>query len=317
MIDVDGHKDRLVPFQSLSPHEKLNCLADTAAKSLLRWVLEQDQPGEVPNHIYGEGIRVTMMNTMRQQPKKITGNPTNTLSQTIFWNAMARELRELDEKGILEQEDFHLVNWEAMGKALESRSPQFCTWVTKHVSGQCGVGSKMFKWKYWDTSNCPCCDEPNETTLHLSKCNSEHMLTAFAAQTLKFLDWLEEANTSPDIIAYFTTVLQQHDCPEDGTNFPNHMALACTAQGYIGWDNLMFGRVATEWQNLQHQHYRSISSRRSADRWAADITYRLLQFSHALWMARNRFLHERDEQGLLLAEGQNLTDAITQSYLRG
>jgi len=143
------------------------------------------------------------------------------------------------------------------------------------------------------------------------------MLTAFAAQTLKFLDWLEKANTSPDIIAYFTTVLQQHDCPEDGTNFPNHMALACTAQGYIGWDNLMFGRVATEWQNLQHQYYRSISSRRSAERWAADITYHLLQFSHALWMARNRFLHERDEQGLLLAEGQNLTDAITQSYLRG
>jgi hypothetical protein len=52
-------------------------------------------------------------------------------------------------------------------------------------------------------------------------------------------------------------------------------------------------------------------------RWAADPSYRLLQFSHGLWMARNHYLHEKDEQGLLLKEGQSLRDAITARFDRG
>lgn len=47
------------------------------------------------------------------------------------------------------------------------------------------------------------------------------------------------------------------------------------------------------------------------------MTYHLLQFSHGLWMARNGFLHERDDQGLLLKEGQTLHEAITERFNRG
>jgi hypothetical protein len=46
------------------------------------------------------------------------------------------------------------------------------------------------------------------------------------------------------------------------------------------------------------------------------MVYKLLQVSHTLWITRNGILHERDQQGLLLAKGQTLREAITARYGR-
>jgi len=307
MLDVDGHKDKLVPFHALSPHEKLNCQADHKAKEHLLRVLTHSPAQPVPSCIHGEGIRLWMDDI------KVTGNPSNALSQQIYRYAMCKHLHN---KGMLAKTDFDLVNWDAIGTALEHRSPSFCAWVTKHVSGECGVGEKMYEWGYWETSNCPCCNHPKETTKHFAHCQSEVMLAAFDRLSQSFLTWMVEADTQPDILEYFTLAMQHRACPTD-SNLANALDKASQEQARIGWNNLLFGRVAKEWQTVQQEHYRQTSSRRSAERWAADVTYRLLQLSHGLWMARNRFLHERDEQGLLLAEGQSLKDAITNRFLRG
>lgn len=98
---------------------------------------------------------------------------------------------------------------------------------------------------------------------------------------------------------------------------PDDMLPAMQEQIAIGWDNILFGRLSTKWMKLQHKHLASKRSRKSPERWAADMTYRLLQISHKLWMTRNGILHERDEQGLLLAEGQTLAQAITERHGRG
>jgi hypothetical protein len=47
------------------------------------------------------------------------------------------------------------------------------------------------------------------------------------------------------------------------------------------------------------------------------MTYKLLQISHKLWTTRNGILHERNKQGLLLANGQMLKEAITERYGHG
>ena len=307
MNHVYGHKDRYIQFQHLSPHEKLNCLADWDAKALLRNRLSQlstpTPPAPVPNHLYGEGIRCIIGGI------KVTGNHKNTLGQHMYRDLMAQHL---DEKGTLAYAAFPLVNWEAMDKALQARSPSFCAWVTKHVSNQCAVGSKMKRWGFWDNDKCPCCGQDEETTLHLPLCSSLHMQEAYASQLEKFTAWMVETDTDPDIASYFTQALQEKTLPT--IDFPPQLELAIQDQSQIGWNNLLFGHVATKWMGLQDEHYRTTRSRRSSERWAADMTYRLLQFSHGLWMARNRLLHERDEQGLLLKEGQTLHDAITECF---
>jgi hypothetical protein len=310
MNHVYGHKDKHCQFHQLAPHEKLNCLADWDAKAQLRLRLAQIRtptpPAPVPNHIYGEGIRCIIGGT------KVTGNHKNTLSQHMYRDLMAKHL---EEKGTLTYDAFELVNWEAMDKALQARSPSFCAWVTKHVSDQCAIGRRMKQWGFWDNDKCPCCEQDDETTIHLPLCNSLHMQEAYAAQLEKFTAWMLETDTDPNIASYFTQALQEKTLPT--TTLPPQLELAIQAQQQIGWNNLLFGRVATKWMGLQEEHYRTTGSRRAAERWAADMTYRLLQFSHGLWMARNRLLHERDEQGLLLKEGQTLHDAMLERFHRG
>ena len=244
--------------------------------------------------------------------KKVTGNPKNSLNQHMYREAIACEM---DRKGTLEYTAFPLVNWEAMDLALQARSPSFCAWVTKHVSGQCAVGRKMKLWGFWTEDTCPCCGQPDETTTHFPFCTNPQIQEAYGKQVDSFISWMAEADTDPNISYYFTKVLR--DKTLDIEDLPFSVDQAAQEQARIGWNNLLFGRLTTSWMALQEEHYRSTRSRRSPERWAADITYKLLQLSHGLWMARNGYLHEKDSQGLHLKVGQDLREAITEQFNKG
>ena len=142
------------------------------------------------------------------------------------------------------------------------------------------------------------------------------MMTAYEKSLEDLAIWMEEADTDPCIAAFFMTTLRERSFPADHP-IPDDLQQAVDDQRQIGWDNILFGRLATQWQDLQQTHLSSTKSRRSAERWAADMTYKLLQLSHTLWTTRNGIVHERDQQGLLLAEGQTLREAITTCYSKG
>jgi hypothetical protein len=217
---------------------------------------------------------------------------------------------------------FGFVNWEAMHSALAFRSPSFCAWVTKHVTGECAVGRKMACWQLWDNDACPCCGQADEKTTHFARCENIDMMTAYKAAVDDLSAWMASADTDPSIAAYFSSVLSCRSfLPEDEEHndqwMPDEMIPAMEEQTAIGWDNLLLGLLSTRWMQLQHQHLQSKHSRKSPERWAIDMTYKLLQISHKLWTTRNGILHEQNEQGLLLADGQMLTEAITERHRCG
>jgi hypothetical protein len=213
MLDVDGHKDKHTPFVCLTPLEKLNCLADHDAKTRLLRTLSRLEttattpPTTVPDTIFGEGIRIVV------GLRKVTGNPKNTISEHMYRAVIAKEL---DKQGSLNHSAFPLVNWDAIGTALSGRSPSFRAWATKHVTGQCGVGSKMHEWKFWETSNCPCCNHPDEITTHLPFCPSDPMQEAYATQLANFSDWLSESDTVPPIALFLQQALSLKTFPSTG-----------------------------------------------------------------------------------------------------
>jgi hypothetical protein len=313
MVEVNGHQDKIMAFDNLSPLEKLNCLADYYDAKSLPWktIRESpptDSPPIVPNHIYGEGIRCIIGGI------KVTGNPKNAIADHMFQEAIANEL---DRKGTLSYSAFGYVNWDAMDSALAHRSPSFCTWVTKHVTGECRVGRKMLRWKLWDTDACPCCKTADETTTHYPYCKATDMMTAYDTAVEDFSAWMKEADTDPCIDAFFYSVLKDRSFPPAEENWiPDVMLTATEEQIAIGWNNILFGRLSTKWMRLQKLYLTSKHSRKSPECWAADMTYRLLKISHQLWTTRNGILHERDEHGLLLAEGQKLDEAIIDHYGR-
>ena len=46
-----------------------------------------------------------------------------------------------------------------------------------------------------------------------------------------------------------------------------------------------------------------VGSRKSTQRWAADLSSHLLVFTHSLWTTQNGIIHERDKDRLLMEEG--------------
>ena len=59
---------------------------------------------------------------------------------------------------------YTLVDWDAIGAALESELPLFKLWASKQASKFCGVGKQMCKAGFWTHNQCPCCNAPGETT---------------------------------------------------------------------------------------------------------------------------------------------------------
>jgi hypothetical protein len=103
--------------------------------------------------------------------------------------------QELDRKGTVPYTSFGFINWEAMDLALSHCSLAFCAWVTKHVTGECGVGQKMIKWNLWDTHSCPCCKAADETTTHYPFCKAMDMILAYDMAVEDFSAWMIEVDT--------------------------------------------------------------------------------------------------------------------------
>jgi hypothetical protein len=162
----------------------------------------------------------------------------------------------------------------------------------------------------------------DKKTTHFSFYENTDMMAAYKAAVNDFSAWMASADTDPCITTYFSSVFSsQSFLPEDEEHndqwMLDDMIPAIEEQTAIRWDNRLFGCLSTRWMKLQQQHLHSKHSRKFPEHWATGMTYKLLQISHKLWTTRNGILHERDKQGLLLADHQTLTEAITEHYRRG
>lgn len=75
-----------------------------------------------------------------------------------------------DKRKIICLRHFHLVDWENLDRTIQSLPKMFQVWVTKHVSGFCGI-NKHISCLYPSTSDrCQCCGTPAETPAHITRC---------------------------------------------------------------------------------------------------------------------------------------------------
>ena len=218
----------------------------------------------------------------------------------------------------LHRDIFDCVDWDANDDAFSNAPTLFSLWATKHISSICGVGKMMKIWKYWDDSACLSCDESVETTHHVMLCPCvEHML-AWDEAIAGLEAWMVEVNMDPKILHCICWTLQSRD--------PSHLFVACTENGTwavvkeqdkIGWMNFLEGRISRKWQEWQEEYYLLHQSRWMVRTWVEGLVSNLLAIVHKMWITWNVVVHQCNDQGLKVKEGEELNDAIAEQFNLG
>jgi hypothetical protein len=190
--------------------------------------------------------------------------------------------------------------------------------MSKHVSGFFGIGTMMEHWDQWDHSRCPCCNHEREDKTHLLTCPDPGCANAWNESLLGLEAWMQDTDTAPAIQSCFLQTLASRQPTQTFSSLCDHSILqAALAQDAIGWLHTTEGKISHQWHTIQAAHYISLNSTLCPRKWAAGLVTNLLNVTHAQWIHRNSILHERNEDGLKLKEGQELTVAIHTQFALG
>jgi hypothetical protein len=227
----------------------------------------------------------------------VTLNPEASITKYIYDNRF-REHCKVKEG--LPTSAFDLIDWDSIHDARTMAPDLFNIWMTKQVSGHCGVGKMMKRWKFWDDSKCHSCDEPNEDTCHILYCLHKDCHRAWDEAVVGLDKWMTSIDTDPLIQYCIVSTLSPRD---PNTIFHAYTDSPCTyvvaaEQDNIGWSHFIKGRVSRCWQLLQDEYYQSIASKRISRSWTEGLVSNILSLVHKQWIACNAVVHARNERGL-------------------
>ena len=87
---------------------------------------------------------------------------------------------------------------------------------------------------------------------------------------------------------------------------------AAAEQDRIGILNFLVGKLSLQWSHIQDEHYKSSSkfSRKTGQRWAADLIERLCSYTFHTWKIRSEKVHEAITKEAEEEEARKLNEMI-------
>jgi hypothetical protein len=157
---VEGHAVERKGWCNSTLAERLNHQADILVKNSLvsaiagGLLMEGDFPFE-PTRFKLSGSRVC--SSPQQSLEKDWGYRT---ARTLY-----------AEKDIIQKEDFHLVWWDGLDRAMAGYPKSYRVWLTKHVSEFCGNNVQLYYWSRGKQSpKCEFCAKEDKYTMHICRC---------------------------------------------------------------------------------------------------------------------------------------------------
>ena len=200
-------------------------------------------------------------------------------------------------KKLVNEEDFDYVYWDVFPKALQKFPSTFRDWLSKHVTGCCGVNRFLSKWKQGVINKCPSCKGFNEDIRHITTCLDPGRTLLFNEMVDELADWLEANHTPDELVRYFSTYLkargrrQMQDIVLRRSRF-HAMALM---HDRLGWRSFLEGRISTVLLQEMHVHLSTTPSLIGAADWAKGLVNFLIRITHRQWKYRNDTTHFRTE----------------------
>ena len=271
----------------MSLEEKLNCRCDALAKDALVTAIAESS--YIRSEFPFEDVRVY-----------INGEKLITSARRTFHDhhSYERAKTAFDRKGLVNSEDFDLIYWDCMPSVLQRFPREFRTWLSKHVSGCCGVNRFLSKWDKKVKNICPSCKRPNETVLHITKCTDPGRSKLFDENVDELRVWLSRHDTPPELTHLLISyLLHRGTKPMSSFLSSNSIYTAmATAHDRLGWRSFLEGHITKVLVQIMHDHLLNSTSRFTATYWAREFSSRLIILTHHQWRHRNAHLHYKGKE---------------------
>ena len=297
-VHVDGHVIRFKKWKDMTLDERMNESCDILAKKALMAGFATDDyidscfPFE---HIF-----------LEVDGQKVTGSATKALER--HWGT--REARSFfNSQQIIDTENFHLVYWDGMEKVMSEYPRMFRNWVTKHVAECCGTNLQLSYWNKSHSPMCPCCGTARETTMHITRCQSEGRREMLRLSVRDLADWMASTLVDPALVDMVERYLlaQGELSWREALEYeePDFVILADVSDR-LGWDCFVEGRIASYWLQVMKPILTDSHLFLNVERWARQFMTRLLGITHKQWIFRNSKKHFRRLDGLTEAEHEEI-----------
>jgi hypothetical protein len=184
---IKGHQDDYTHFDNLDRLSQLNVLTDTMAKRKLQDMLQsdtwdRDRPQQLPH----EKVEVYWTHGQQANTKICS-----TLQKTITQHIQTKQLHQYYiRKQKFSGHTQSYIDWTASKKSRAGLSRQRQKWLSKWITGFCGVGVMLKIYKYQSHSKCPRCLTDNETTTHVLCCQEPEAAALWNQSLLDLEQWM-------------------------------------------------------------------------------------------------------------------------------
>ena len=292
---IKGHQDEVKEYTDLNRWEQLNVQADIIAKERMYLETYNKTENELyrPQHVPYLSCQIQWQDR-QGRIHHITTHLQNTLKQAIgsttireYW-IKKRKFSSYTERWI---------DWDHLQKSINGLKRNRQQWLSKWLTGFCGVGVKMQIYRSQYHSKCPRCLCDNETTNHVMKCPHPTAIDIWKEQIDQLEVWMTDQDAQPEMAKTILTSLQAW---HDNTPFPtirtNNAKLkeATRQQDRIGWRSFTDGFLSDHWKQCQKDHMEARHSQKSPALWMAKLQRKIWAIPWELWDSRNKILHEEN-----------------------
>jgi hypothetical protein len=288
---VKGHQDDLTNFYQLDRWAQMNVIVDTMAKQKLSESLEDNTYQLHRTNTFPLDLCPISFCYDNRIPKEAI---QSNLSKMIKISAGRRRVRKhWRKKGKFTEENEHCIDWKVVHRSHSALDKNRNKWLSKWMTGFCGVGKMMKIYGFQTHTKCPKCQQNNETTDHVMQCQSYGTHCLWQRQMRTVTKWIEDNEGPQELASAITNNLTAWRQQSTYPPLPTHRSLraAVVHQDGIGWRSYLDGFISVKWKKVIEDHFLATNSKKSAELWLSRLVRQIWNIQWELWMDRNETLH--------------------------
>jgi hypothetical protein len=223
-----------------------------------------------------------------------------------------------------DQQTYNSVDWAAFKTAFY-RSPRWKQITySKLTNGLYNTNTQNHRY-YGSPGVYPFCSVQQETITHMLTCQNIQVKENRRLEQTRLITNQKTIGTPTPILESIKHALQFWEdsagsgivpSPTRGTLNPFDISLtqAYQAQGKIGWEQFLIGKISTHWRKFYEIYQNTHKKNSSSMLWSSSLIIHLFNYTSSLWRFRNGVLHGHNLKEEKLKKLEKLEEAISTAY---